>query len=327
MDSVFNFGYNLFLVIAYTAAVSFMICFCLAKRRRPWGSLAGLFSFFLVDTVIIYFTESVPGFADWYNRMFVSIPAIKTVIYLGIAFFTFQSWNAYLHQNFTPLQGAAMILLGLWYLFIPLLGHGAVKAWLYYSAYQVFLFVLGAFALRRIKNWEAANKPVYKEIHWLLSATMAFSLLILLEDTFVIFNLDSYEGARIYIQGRSYTEDVLRILYTFLTVRFFRSGLVENDAGQPAHLSHCAAVRNQETDTADNFQKRSYADGFYLTMREQEVLFLILENKSNQEICETLHISIGTVKAHIHNIFRKADVTHRSELLRNYYIFLNKASA
>lgn len=349
MDSVFTFIYNLFLVVAYTAAVCFMISFSLANRRRPWGAMSGLFSFFLIDTVIIYFTETMPVFADWYNDMFISIPAIKTVLYLGIAFFTIQTWNACLRQGFTPLQGAAVILLGLWYLFIPYLGHGALTAWLYYSAYQIFLFVMSACGLQRIKCREADYKQAYKELRWLLTAAMVFSLLILLEDTYVIFNVDSYEGASIYIQGRSFTEDILRMIYAVSAVRFFTTELVENGAEHPedtiikaglnrkqddnqekiqtALLPSCAAATNNETDTAHGSHMLSYTSRFCLTAREQEVLFLLLANKSNQEICESLCISIGTVKAHIHHIFIKADVTHRSELLRNYYIFMQKASA
>ncbi|NJL63928.1 MAG: helix-turn-helix transcriptional regulator [Methylacidiphilales bacterium] len=41
------------------------------------------------------------------------------------------------------------------------------------------------------------------------------------------------------------------------------------------------------------------------TEREQEVLELILEGKSNPIIAQALYISINTVKKHIHNIITK----------------------
>jgi len=61
-----------------------------------------------------------------------------------------------------------------------------------------------------------------------------------------------------------------------------------------------------------------------LTRREIEVLELLEEDLSNQEIAERLHLEIGTVKNHIHSILGKLDVSNRREavkylgLLRNY---------
>jgi DNA-binding NarL/FixJ family response regulator len=50
-----------------------------------------------------------------------------------------------------------------------------------------------------------------------------------------------------------------------------------------------------------------------LTPREQEVLDLIGEDLSNQEIAERLVIEVGTVKNHVHNILRKLDVRSRRD--------------
>lgn len=52
-----------------------------------------------------------------------------------------------------------------------------------------------------------------------------------------------------------------------------------------------------------------------LTVREKEVLQLILSGKSNREIAGTLYISENTVKTHIRNIFSKYDVSSRVELV------------
>lgn len=52
-----------------------------------------------------------------------------------------------------------------------------------------------------------------------------------------------------------------------------------------------------------------------LTVREQEVLQLVLSGKSNREIAGTLFISENTVKTHIRNIFSKYDVSSRVELV------------
>lgn len=39
---------------------------------------------------------------------------------------------------------------------------------------------------------------------------------------------------------------------------------------------------------------------------------------NNTEISETLCISVGTTKAHIHNIFAKVDIKRRRDLMQIY---------
>jgi len=50
-----------------------------------------------------------------------------------------------------------------------------------------------------------------------------------------------------------------------------------------------------------------------LTGRERQVLTLMCEGKSNQEIAMTLHISEGTVKFHVNGILSKLDVSDRTQ--------------
>jgi two-component system NarL family response regulator len=50
-----------------------------------------------------------------------------------------------------------------------------------------------------------------------------------------------------------------------------------------------------------------------LTARELEVLRLVVAGQSNKEIGATLHISEGTVRAHINNILSKMGVSDRTQ--------------
>ena len=50
-----------------------------------------------------------------------------------------------------------------------------------------------------------------------------------------------------------------------------------------------------------------------LTKREVEVLTLIASGKTNKEISAELVVSPGTIKAHSSNIYRKLDVSNRTE--------------
>ena len=74
--------------------------------------------------------------------------------------------------------------------------------------------------------------------------------------------------------------------------------------------------------TYDNMSKTQQLDVLQqvkaldpLTVREQEVLQLILAGKSNRDIAGDLFISENTVKTHARNIFSKYDVGSRAELI------------
>lgn len=56
-----------------------------------------------------------------------------------------------------------------------------------------------------------------------------------------------------------------------------------------------------------------------LTARETEVLGLIGQGMTNQEIASTLHISAATVKTHINNLFAKAGLKDRAQAVRYAY--------
>jgi len=56
-----------------------------------------------------------------------------------------------------------------------------------------------------------------------------------------------------------------------------------------------------------------------LTVREAEVLVLIADGLSNQEIAQRLFISEATVKSHVNSIFSKTEVRDRAQAVRYAY--------
>ena len=58
------------------------------------------------------------------------------------------------------------------------------------------------------------------------------------------------------------------------------------------------------------------SEEYKFTPREIQILDCILQYKTTAEICEELNISTGTVKTHTHNIYMKANVKSRQELIR-----------
>jgi DNA-binding NarL/FixJ family response regulator len=62
-----------------------------------------------------------------------------------------------------------------------------------------------------------------------------------------------------------------------------------------------------------------------LTPREHEVLELISQDLSNQEIADRLFIEVGTVKNHVHRILQKLNVTSRQDAAA-YWAIVNESS-
>ena len=76
------------------------------------------------------------------------------------------------------------------------------------------------------------------------------------------------------------------------------------------------AAGTAEIRAAFNFETKKLSDNLPLpnplTHREQEILNSIAVGKTNKEIAETLHITIGTVRVHVHAILQKLDVRDRT---------------
>ncbi|HXO18911.1 MAG TPA: response regulator transcription factor [Thermoanaerobaculia bacterium] len=66
-------------------------------------------------------------------------------------------------------------------------------------------------------------------------------------------------------------------------------------------------------------RRRERLEFLDLTPRELEILHLIAENLSNQEIAERLFLSVHTVKNHVHNMIERLGVENRSEAVRHAY--------
>lgn len=65
----------------------------------------------------------------------------------------------------------------------------------------------------------------------------------------------------------------------------------------------------------DEEYAKEIADKYYLSKRELEVLSKMSEGLSNQEIADSLFISLPTVKTHSTNIFSKLEVQRRTQAI------------
>lgn len=79
------------------------------------------------------------------------------------------------------------------------------------------------------------------------------------------------------------------------------------------HLSirlYQASIQNRTTSYSAPF----YAEKYQLTRRECEILDLLFEGLTNEDIASKLYISENTLRRHIYNLFNKLKIKHRWEL-------------
>jgi DNA-binding CsgD family transcriptional regulator len=83
---------------------------------------------------------------------------------------------------------------------------------------------------------------------------------------------------------------------------------------QPHFLIACEDLRRRRVPRAGR-PSSSLPHLAQLTRREQELVRLVCDGRSNQEIADAAGLSLPTVKKHLHAIFRKLEITSRSQLV------------
>jgi DNA-binding NarL/FixJ family response regulator len=78
--------------------------------------------------------------------------------------------------------------------------------------------------------------------------------------------------------------------------------------GEPGWMSRKVAAMLSEF-----LSKENKSDGYGLTPREMDILRLVVEGKTNDQVGVLLGISVKTVENNLHTIYRKMDVVSRVE--------------
>ena len=363
--------YSSFLLIVYSVSLPLPIFLYIHTKKHRYLYISTVLGLFLLDSVIINATESISWFSTFYDYQFMSVPSFKTIIVAVILLCFVQVNTQILQYKYDRKFMYALILLFVYMMFLPMMYDSAVKVWLYYTPQQVFMFALSFYGIRVIqKNPEDYGQEIHKKYLRILWGIAVFSILIIAEDTYVIFNIDVYTESRITIFNRSVTEDLMRMFCVFSLIPFWGAKILRmlgaGEGGDGTEQKSSEPVAGEEAadspgkagdalegdsslktdasfgtgaaleadiplETADAAESGNDYSKFYLfcheyqfTVREQDIFRLLLKNKNYSEISEELFISIGTAKAHMHNIFKKADVKKRSQLIALFENFKKK---
>ena len=315
--------YNALLSCAFCVAVACLYYHYYTKDQNKLlciALLVALISYF-VDNNIVFCTEIIPRFAEVYDTNFISNPSVKTVYFLiliGSLLVAFQQlMPAFSMKSLLIMMGcyaAALIC-------TPLIPQNDSMVFFYYLPTQLLLFIIAVTGLVMLKRQRPCSGPEDVPLKKIFIFLAVMSVVIFLEDTLVIFFVDHYTGPVPKINNRNFSENVLFLGLSLYIISYTKQMiLLRRDIEEPAEL-----VESNEF-VPSPYNSFSQAMGF--TEREQEILPLLLGGSSQQEISDMLIISLGTVKTHIHNIYKKAQVSNRSQLQQIYdnYCQLEKES-
>ncbi|MBP2623857.1 helix-turn-helix transcriptional regulator [Streptococcus oricebi] len=302
--------YNTSLIVLYSVSLALALATSLKEGKRQKKTLylvlALYFAFFILDNSIISMTELISHFATNYNQLFQGTSFIKTCIFLVNNFCQLWLLNFISKQKIASWERFSLFAIFI-FMLLPLLPTSPLKVYLYYLPNQILLFYIGLKAL--LNSQKTALSPLRRDYLKIIGKlALIFSLLILVEDSIIIFHLDQYKAFNSKIINRNLSEDLFSISVCILSLNyFFRHSpllVTKKKEGQPP--------------------SKAFFKDYQLTAREEEVCQLLLEQKRNQEIAQDLYLSVGTVKTHVHNIYIKMNIRKRDQLFSLYQDFMDQ---
>ena len=320
------FIYNVFLIILYSVVLTLSGFYYLKTKNNCYFAISILFSLYLFDNVVIYMTEFIKTFSISYNKLFIAVPTYKTLIIISILAVYIALNTMFFNLKNSKIWYFALGLLTIFLFIIPVMQRTAFKSWLFFVPGDLFFVLFNSYLLIVSKNNKVIErKGIFIHVNKLLTYTLFMSCLVFVEDSFVIFNIDVYSDTILNITNRNFSEDILRISQSLILIPYLLNLFF---AESRQKVAADTAVSDNDNDSAlkdktdenehDYYIFHLFCSTYLFTVREQEVFKHLLEDKNNKLISESLYISIGTVKTHVHNIFIKTDVSNRRELLQLY---------
>lgn len=309
--------YNTALTSVLTLAIACAYYLYKRKKKPVFGVLGVMFAVYLVDNTIIFCTECIPQFSVQYDAMFIFTPSFKTIYYMILMGCIMYTVYMIMHPPAVVPFYVAMGVYAVLLICLPMIQDKKWMVFFYYLPTQIYWVAIsgwGLLALHKKSDWYC--QPFYKTWHRIMIFSVTVATAILLEDTLVIFQKDIYTLGGLKINNRNWSENILFLGLACFFLKYTMVVLADTD------LSLLGAVEPESLSHRDPTDAFGILHG--LTERECQILALLLDGKSQQEIGDALTIALGTVKTHVHNIYQKMDVTKRSQLMANFQRFIQE---
>lgn len=317
------------LIVSLAGAILICVLIYLGRRSRSYILICGYLITQVLLELLIRIGEVQAPLAQWCNETLYSTVGVKGLTYSVMLVLMLLSMLSLLElprrpAYFLPVGGICVWLICLAFL----MNTTILIYWIYLLPCELFYFGLSLAGLRRLGQMEAQglSRPFHPLLRWVLRAGMIFALAIVTEDTvaswiygfFQPFGGSAEFGLGMaYIKERNYCESLLQLLLSWSVILEGGKELIEAlRAGTKAPAAEVPGSAAGTEPEQGQPELEHYGDAIGLSPRERQIFMLLLQGKSVQEIAEVLYISPGTVKSHTHNIYQKAGVSDRKELIQ-----------
>lgn len=296
-------AYDLFVIMIGLAALSIVVFWAARTGEADLRNFSILYSCFTLILVVMvlkkYLFLNVEDYSAraWYLLSGIDQALNIAVIVATIHFFTGIYQVRY--QRAITIFFLVVMLVSLVLILSPIgavldanartirFGIGFKIASLLYFAAFTFMMALGYGLLRRAWHTERRN---------FLIGLLIFATVGYVETTLNLpQSLRTMEATLSSENGFLYSSIPYALYGVFLIFYFLRYPVLA-----PLEMD----------DLSETFLSR-----YGITDREREIILKVIQGKSNADIAGELFISLGTVKTHLHNIYRKIEVDSRYDLL------------
>ena len=293
-------------------ATLYLILFIGGRKKEYLYIALFMLSQYLIELIVRGYEISSPIYYYFHNNFSVPV-VIKSLLYCACVFLICRLFRESVGKSKTWILTLVEAPLFIWLVMFPLL---KVRTGFLYICYllpfQLLVIVLAFISSRSFGK--TMRKSMFLKLDMFLRVVGILGLMIVFEDILagLYYGLNNDVASLVTsgaIRSRNISESVSQIIVAAYLIVVAARFFVDKITMKP--ISYEASIGELPEEVID-----AYATSIGLSLREREILGFLLKEKSAQEISKLLFISTGTVKSHTHNIYQKADVSNRMQLLQ-----------
>jgi len=301
------FTYNLVLTIIFTIVLTGFYILRIRNKKKEYFFLTLLFIVMIADNSFLYITDFSDSFTSLYETS-TFLYVVLDMIYVSFIIVSRLYIQSHFKKEMSKTERNLLVVIPLT---IVIMTYGLNEAlsegltYLFFYSGIIYLVQRCYVSLKNRAKEEGSERGTQ-----VIYNAVAFTFLLL-----CFFGvLDSV----LFVVGKSVSVlgslEYVYIPFVLIKILICGAGL--------KHLLKIFAVQDSEASSKSDSGSKSVTEQVNdfgvkheLTPRQIEIIVLIVGGSTNREISDALHITEGTVKAHVYNIFKKTEVSSRGQLI------------
>jgi len=269
------------------------------NKKREFLFLALFYLLLILDNSIIYISEFSENFYLLYETSSIFYILVD-MIYLGTVIIARQIIAEHFNDKFTKLEKQVCVGLPLILIILSIFAPYEVSEIATYSSlFLAFIYLAWRVQKHLLSHQDDFSESTLKKLKIIIGTIITLNLFGIIESGIYYINTSNSTSTILNaLEYRFISLDILKFVICIIGIR---------------HLYNSFEQLFNQRSIGDNLE--AFCVKHALTTRQREIIELIIDGYSNKEIGDQLHITEGTVKTHVYNIFKKTDVSSRNQIL------------